>query len=160
MNKVKKENLIRGVVALVILLSGVAMIPFINLPSEKIGWDLFAGVYTPELTAIETSGAPGSVFAFTGSNYPPNTTAQLFIDGVQSGEVQIDENGGSTFLLNTVWAAAGQYNITLEVDINASATQAIELIEGGTLVTPPAGFPGPEFSIVQPAFLPVIRKDS
>jgi hypothetical protein len=42
-------------------------------------------------------------------------------------------------LLNTIGAAPGQYNVTLEVDINASATQSIELVAGGTVVNATAG---------------------
>ena len=156
MRRVKSDSLIRGGIALFILLTGVAMIPLINLPAERIGWDLFAGVYTPELTVNASSGAPGSVFAFTGSNYPPHSTAHLYVNGELFGEVPIDGNGVGTFLLDTTWAAAGAYNVTLEVDINASATELIQLVVGGPLVSPPAGFPGLEFELVNPVFLPAV----
>lgn len=155
----KKETVVRGAIALTILLSSIAMIPFINMPVRQIGWDLFAGAYAPELSVNETSGAPGSVFAFTGTGYPPNTQATAYVNGIPYGTVPIDGSGTGTFLLDTAWASPGSYNVTLEVDINASATRGIELIEGGTQVVPPVGFPGPTFNLAQPLFLPLLTKN-
>jgi hypothetical protein len=155
----KKDTVIRGALALVILISSIAMIPLINLPVRQISWDLFAGAYAPDLSANETSGAPGSIFAFTGTNYPPNSLATVYVNGVSLGTVPIDGSGVGTFLLDTSWASTGPYNVTLEVDINASATQSIDLIGGGNLVTPPSGFPGPTFTLIQPIFLPYLTKN-
>jgi hypothetical protein len=68
-----------------------------------------------------------------------------------------DAGGTATFKLNTTGAAPGTYNVTLEVDINATATESIELVEPGPTVTPPVGFDGPTFFLdfPNPVFLPI-----
>jgi hypothetical protein len=153
----KRETAVRAALALVILVSGLAMIPFVDLP-KAIGWELLAGVYQPELAVNATNGAPGSVFAFTGTNYPPNSPATVYVDGQWRGEVTTDGSGQATFLLDTTGSQPGPYNVTLEVDVNASATQSITLVDGGTIVTPPANFPGPTFTLEFVRFLPVVAK--
>jgi hypothetical protein len=157
MSRPNLENVVRIVVALVILLAGVALFPFINQPVEAIGWELFAGVYSPVLAVNATSGAPGSVFAFSGSGYPPNSPATVYVNGRAVGAVMTNGSGGAAFLLNTAGAAPGQYNVTLEVDINASATQSIQLVAGGDVVTPPPGAPGETFFAGHVKFLPLIH---
>lgn len=153
-----RETVVRAALALAILLSGVAMAPFVDLP-DVIGWELLAGVYQPELAVNATTGAPGSVFAFTGTNYPPNSLATIYVDGQWRGTVMTDGSGMATFLLDTTGALDGAYNVTLEVDINASATQSITLDSNGTVVMPPANFPGPTFNLVYVRFLPVAAKN-
>jgi hypothetical protein len=69
MRQLKQETVVRIGVTLV-LLAGSALAPFVSQPVKAIGWELFAGVYSPVLNVNETSGAPGSVFAFTGSGLP------------------------------------------------------------------------------------------
>ena len=154
----KNETVTRIILTLAILLAGVALVPFIGQPLKAIGWELFAGVYSPVLDVNETSGAPGSIFAFTGSGYPPNNMATIYVNGNSVGAVMTDPAGAASFLLNTIGAAPDQYNVTLEVDINASATQSIELVSGGTVVTPPPGSTGDTFFINYVIFLPSIQK--
>jgi len=159
MKQQKMESLIRSLLSLAILLSGIALIPFIGRPTNAIGWKLFAGIYTPELVAHETIGAPGSVFAFTGGNYPPLSPAIIYINGQARGAVTTDAAGQATFQINTTGAALGQYSVTMEVDINASATNGFELVEGGGVVNPPAGFTGPIIFVAgEDIYLPVIVK--
>lgn len=158
MAKFRKETVIRGSLILLILLSGLAMLPFVELPTQALTWELFAGVYAPELSVNANSGAPGSVFTFEGSNYPGNEIATVYVNGVSKGTVMTDDTGTASFLLDTTWTLPGLYNITMEVDVNASATQSIELIEGGDIVQPPDEFPGPLFSSGNPVFLPIIQK--
>lgn len=159
MNQFKKESLIRSVLSLAILLSGIALIPFIGRPTSAIGWKLFAGIYTPELAVNETTGAPGSVFAFTGTNYPPLSAATVYINGEARGVVTTDAAGQATFKVYTTGAAVGLYSVTMEVNINASATSGFELVEGGAIVTPPVGFEGATIFIVsEDIFLPVVQK--
>jgi hypothetical protein len=157
MNKIRKKTVLRGALTLLILLSGLAMLPFVKLPTQAINWELFAGVYAPELSVNATSGAPGSVFAFTGSSYPGNAIATVYVNGVSKGTVMTDDTGTATFLINAALAQPGLYNITLEVDINASATQSIELIAGGDIIQPPDEFQGPVFFLGNPVFLPIIQ---
>lgn len=159
MSRLNQETVVRIVLTLAVLLAGVALVPFIDQPLKAIGWELFAGVYSPTLNVNETSGAPGSVFAFTGSGYPPNSVATVYVNGNPVGAVMTDPGGAASFLLNTIGAAPGQYNVTLEVDINASATQSIELVSGGTTVTPPPGSTGETFFINHVIFLPSIQKN-
>lgn len=159
MNDWQREKVVRIALTLVILLSGLAMIPFIDIPVEAISWELLAGVYEPSLDVNEDSGAPGSVFAFTGSDYPPNSEAAVYVDGRQVGSVMTDANGTATFTLNTLGLDPGSYNVTLEVDVNASATEGIELIVGEPTVTPPVGFTGPSLSARMLTYMPVIASD-
>jgi hypothetical protein len=149
-----QETVVRIVLTLAILLAGVALVPFISRPVKAIGWELFASVYTPSLDVNATSGAPGSVFAFTGSGYPPNSTAVVYVNGNAVGSVMTNGSGAAAFLLDTAGAEPGPYNVTLEVDINASATRNITLISGGTTVTPPPGATGPSFLVENVIFLP------
>lgn len=159
MQRFSRDQLIRVALTAVILLSGLAMVPFIDLPAQAaITWQSLAGVYEPELEVNEPLGRPGSIFAFTGSNYPPNTLATAYVDGRSLGQVVIDGNGVGTFMVNTGGAPIGQYNVTLEVDINASATTGIELADGEPLVTPPPDFPGPTFNLVYVLYLPLVNK--
>jgi len=159
MNGLKQQNGMRLVLMLAILLSGIAMTPFIDIPAEAINWELLAGVYEPSLDVNEDSGAPGSVFAFTGSDYPALSNATVYVNGDQVGNVMTDASGMAAFKLNTTGAAVGQYNVTLEVDINASATESIELKVGEQVVTPPPGFTGPAFSMQNRIYQPVVIAD-
>lgn len=157
MNRVRLERVIRIVLALGILLVGVALIPFVDQPVRAFGWELFAGVYSPVLAVNATSGAPGSVFAFSGSGYPPNSQATIYVNGRALGAVMTGGSGDAAFLLHTAGAAPGPYNVTLEVDINSSATQTIQLVAGGSVVTPPPGAPGDVFFAGHVKFLPLIH---
>lgn len=156
--KWSRETIIRVAISLIVLLSGLMMAPFIDVPTESLGWETFAGIYTPELTVNQSSGSPGSVFTFTGSNYPANSMATVYVDGEAVGEVTTDGSGSASFLLNTIGALPGLYNVTMEVDANASATQSIELDAGEPLVPPPAGSPGPTFFFGNPVFLPLLSQ--
>ena len=156
MKHLNKEQIFRLSITLIILLSGVAMIPFIDLPAGAIGWESLADVYTPDLTVNEDSGAPGSHFAFTGAGYPPNSQATIYFSGEAIGQIMTDEQGGATFILDTSEVEPGSYNVTVEVDSNATATANIQLIDGGEMVTPPAGFEGQTFYANPHIFLPII----
>ena len=148
MNGWKKENITQLVLTLMILLAGGVMVAFVDIPAEAISWELLAGAYEPSLDVDEDSGAPGSIFAFTGIGYPPNSQAVVYVNGRPVGSLMTDAGGMATFTLNTTGAAEGEYNVTLEVDINASATESIELRAGEPTVTPPPGFEGPNFSML------------
>lgn len=159
MSDLKREKITRIGLALAILLLGAALIPFVDIPVEAITWKTLAGVYEPDLVVNENSGAPGSVFAFTGSDFPPLSNASVYVNGSLLGSVMTDGSGMATFKLATAGAPVGQYNVTLEVNVNASATESIELKSGDSIVTPPLGFPGPEFSLQNQIYLPAIFAD-
>lgn len=157
MSPLKRESLSRVMLTILILSAGLVMVPFIDMPLTAIGWELFAGVYTPVLDVNETAGAPGSVFYFTGSNYPPNSPATIYVNGSPVGMVTTDGSGAASFFVNTLGAAAGSYNVTMEANINASATQSIELVSGGMAVTPPPGSIGTTVFINNVLFLPIVQ---
>jgi hypothetical protein len=156
MRQPNREWIIRASLTLLILLAGLAMIPYVDLPDTAVGWETLSGVYTPELDVNETSGGPGSVFAFTGTNYPPNSVATIYVDGQPVGTVQTDGAGTGMFLINTLGLSPGQYNVTMEVDINASATRSIELVEDEVPVSPPPGFNGPTFFLGPVNYLSIV----
>jgi len=99
------------------------------------------------------------VFFFTGSNYPPNSPSTIYVDGSPAGIVTTDGSGAASFFVNTLGAASGSYNVTLEANINASATRSIDLVAGSQTVAPPPGATGPTAFINDVIFLPVIRSD-
>lgn len=158
MKHISKEHAIRISLILVIFLAGAAMIPFVDLPVGAIDWTSLAGVYAPELNANESSGAPGSIFAFDGSDYPPNSPAKVYVNGLPVGSVTTDGDGSAKFKLDTAEALEGVYNVTMEVDINASATTSIEIDDSQSLVMPPDGFAGPTFSIGDYLYLPALLR--
>ena len=157
MKQVNREKVFRLVLTLMVLLSGLALIPFVDQPVTAIGWKLFAGIYTPQLDVNATTGAPGSVFSFTGSNYPPNSLAAIYVNGQWRGTVMTDAAGAATFQVNTLGAAIGRYDATLEVGINASATNGFDLDDSQPVV-PPSSLPGPIVFAQNILFLPVVQK--
>ncbi len=151
----KRESVLRMAIVLAIMLSGLAMVPFVELPTYALGWTLFANIYEPELAVNEAIGAPGSVFTFTGSNYPGDSLAMIYVDGSEIGTVMTDSSGMASFLIDTAGALLGVVNVTMEVDINASATQSVELVVDGAIVLPTDTL-GPIFEIGNPVYLPTI----
>jgi hypothetical protein len=154
----------RILIALAILLSGVAMIPFVELPTGQLGWQLYAGVYDATLVSNYDTGRPGSFFTFTGANFPPNSLATITAAGPTAGRsgqgnqelgtVMTDGNGQFTFLLNTEGADVGIYLISATVDANATATDTIELI--ATEPLRPAEASGPIMYLGGVIYLPVV----
>lgn len=154
----------RILIALAILLSGIAMIPFVELPTGQLGWQLYAGVYDATLVSNYDTGRPGSFFTFTGSNFPPNSLATITAAGPITrgpergnevlGTVMTDANGSFTFLLNTEGAEVGVYLISATVDANATATDTIELIDTAPLR--PAEDLGPIMYLGGVVYLPIV----
>lgn len=153
-----RETIGRTLLMLVVLFSGVAMVPYIDMPKTALTWELFAGIYTPNLTSPETQGGPGSFFEFNGTNYPPNSSAMVYVNGRSVGSLTTDATGSGSFLIGTSCALPGTYNVTMEVNINASATQTYQLIAGNPAVPPPGGFVGPTFAAGTCSFLPIVAQ--
>jgi len=156
MNKTQRERTLRVTLVVMIMLLGLTLIPFINMPAEALGWELFTGAYTPNLDVNQNTGKPGSIFTFTGSGYPPHSKAMVYVNGDSRGMVTIDGSGVASFLLNTLGSPARVYNVTLEVDINASATESIELLDTGNMVLPPPDFNGSTLFLKNIIFMPLI----
>jgi hypothetical protein len=119
----------RILIALAVLFSGMALIPFVGLPAEAFSWQQFAGVYTDPALAIDhTQGAPGSFFTITGFNYPPEEDFDVLVNGVKIGEVTSDAAGGFSFLIDTNGADPGTYDVMV-----GTPTVRFWLIVGATL---------------------------
>lgn len=146
---------------LLVLLSGIVLIPFQGISAEKLNWMQFAGVYQPVLTVNVNTGAPGSSFLFEGTGYQPNAEATIYFDGDPVGTVMTDENGDAEFLIRTVPTdPTGQYFVTLATDVNTSATADIVLAAGGDVEPTPDGFDGPTLFLFPPMFMPAMFRQS
>lgn len=85
----------------------------------------------PQLSSNYASGAPGSFFTITGSDFPAVPTGTLTINGQELGSIPIGSTGEFTFLLSTtvstppgiylVNVAAGAANASTSFTLNATA---------------------------------------
>lgn len=134
----------RTLLVLLILLSGLALIPFTSFSAEKLNWELFAGIYEPDLDVVgEDKGFPGSAFLFRGVGYPPNALATVYIDGDARGTLFTDGQGRAQFLIQTEPGDPfGRYYVTLATDANTSDTDDIRLESDEPLIPPPPGWDG------------------
>lgn len=133
MKQVRSELFVRSAIALVILLAGVAMAPFVDLPKIRLGWQRFAGVYEANLDSNYSNGQPGSYFLFNGSNYPPNQTADILVNGELVGQVMTNGSGQVSFIISTVHSPVGVYTVTASVNANASGSDSFTLETGAPL---------------------------
>jgi hypothetical protein len=138
----------RLLAAAAILLSGLALLPFADLSAEQLGWQLYAGIYNPDLDVEPDDGFPGSAFVFTGSGYPPNTLATVYVGNNAIGTVMTDDSGWTTFAIQT---APGdpfdRYYITLATDANTSDTKDFDLEDDEPIWPLPPGYNGPVFDL-------------
>ena len=114
----------RIMIALVILLSGLAIIPFVSLPTQAFRWQLYANAYQPTLAINHASGGRGSYFRITGSGFPANTT--VLVNGVSVGVT--DDLGEVDVSLSTGQADLGWYIVV--VMANPSAEIGFRLAAG------------------------------
>jgi hypothetical protein len=143
----KKSWLNRAVVALVLLFSGFAILPFAKLSAEALNWQLFGGIYEPDLTLVTNLGAPGSAFHFQAANYPANRLATVYVEGLEVGTLTTDGNGQAEFVIQTrTDDPNGSYDVTMSTDANTSDTASFTLAGGQPIVPPPAGFTGSTFT--------------
>ena len=151
------EKLARGFIALLILLSGLALLPYVDLPAEALSWQLFAGVYDATLTVNYPTGQPGSYFTFDGANFPENSTANITVNGDFLGSVNTDANGSLTFIINSTNSAIGTYSVSAEVNANASAATSFELTTSAPIR--PLEGDGPIFYLVPTLYMPIVHSD-
>ena len=157
MSEQRQKLLSRGALALLILLSGLAFIPFTGFSSDDLGWHLYSGAYQVELNVNHDRGAPGSAFHFTGSGYPASALAIVYVDGIPVGNVWTDASGNAEFLIQTQTDdELGEYFVTLATGSNTSATEDIELDAGEPVQPPPPDFEGFIFGLQAGYFLPFI----
>ncbi|MFZ0546332.1 MAG: hypothetical protein WAM60_12885 [Candidatus Promineifilaceae bacterium] len=150
------EKIIRTGIVLVILLSGLALLPYIDLPAEALNWQLYAGVYEATLDVNHTTGSPGSYFLFTGANFPANSIAAISVNGNEVGTVETDGSGDLSFIISTAHSDPGSYTVTATVDVNASAAANFTLSNNDP--HRPLEGTGPIFSLLEVQYLPVVRK--
>lgn len=141
--------IIRFGLALVVLMAGVSLLPLTGISAEKLGWETYAGIYQPELSVVgKSSGAAGSDFLFSGSGYPPNTRAIVYVDGRTRGTLITDSMGQVRFLLQTaIGSPQVSFFVTLAVDASISATAGIQLDNDEPLVVRPSRWAGPTFAL-------------
>lgn len=116
----------RLALALVVILSGFLLVPFVALPKESFRWQLFAGAYGsgPALGTNHSTGGPGSYFLISGFGFKPGATLALKANGVLIGTVDADASGAFRITLSTAGAGVGGYVITAEEDKDADLAQA------------------------------------
>jgi hypothetical protein len=155
-------------------MSGMALIPYIALPSEGFSWQRFAGVYSdgPSLTINYDTGAPGSSFTVIGFNYPANQVVTVKVNGHVLGTTTTDEIGGFTIrITSAVDIDEGFYEVEVETESlsgNAlsavSAASAIRFqISAGAPLRAPEGaataFPLPKgIAVTDLVFMPLIMR--
>lgn len=115
----------RIAIALSVLISGVALVPFMGLPTQGFNWQRYAGAYNPAmLTVNHDTGAPGSFFTFFGGNFSPNTAVTISVNGIVLGEVVTSDSGELLFLVNSTGADLGYY----AVEASGSEVAATQII--------------------------------
>ena len=150
------EKLIRIAIVLVVLLAGLALLPYIDLPAEALTWQLYAGVYEATLEVNHTNGSPGSYFLFTGTNYPPDSLAIITVNGNEVGSVGTDINGDLSFIIATANSIPGSYTVSATVDVNASA--AANFVLSNNAPFRPQEGDGPIVALTPTIYFPVIEK--
>lgn len=110
------RSYLRLLVALTILLSAGALLPFVALPSEAFSWQQYAGAYELEaaLGINYDIGKPGSVFIITGQNFAPNSQATVIVNGqALSGAIDTGTGDFNFSLQTSSTAAPGVYIVTV-----------------------------------------------
>lgn len=142
----------RAGLVLLILLSGLALLPLTGLSAEKLTWELYAGLYEPSLVVVgDAIGSPGSAFEFAATGYQPNAEATIYVDGNERGTLMTDNQGSAQFLIQTEETdSTGQYVVTMATDANTSDSDNITLDENEPVIPPPPNFNDPIFTITAP----------
>lgn len=114
----------------------------------------------PALTINYTAGAPGSVFTLSATDFPPNETAEISVNGHVLGTAGTGADGALTLLLSTDNADLGHYVVA--VDVNPTATvsfalaadEPVHLAEGeGHQFAVPEGI-----ALITAAYLPAVMR--
>lgn len=105
------------------VVNGVTLSPATDtLYAATTGGGVFAIQQVPTLVVNYSSGAPGSYFTFTGSDFPANQTATIGVNGHVLGTVPSDTSGNLAFLLRThSTTQEGFYTVTASVTAIAMA---------------------------------------
>ena len=126
------------------------------LNPETYYWD---SALVPALNINYDSGSPGSFFTLTGTNYPPNSTAMISINGHVIHTLFTDGSGNIEFVFNTNQADVGYYEVT--VSVNPSANTAFELAQNEPQRTKEGTAPEvevPEDIAITKVYLPLVMR--
>ncbi len=137
----------------------------IDMLSSSNGWitgdgGVLSYETSPELEINVWSGAPGSFFTLSGSDYPANEEATVNVNGHDLGTITTDEAGAFSLILSTANADEGIYITT--VSVNPAATIQFILDAGSPLrpqegeateISVPAGI-----ALTEQLFLPKILR--
>ena len=121
------KDVIKILLALGVLLSGVALVPVVGLPTQGFSWQRYAGAYTPATLSINhASGQPGSFFSVDGANFTPDSTLDISVNGLLLGSVAADSNGNLVFMLDSTGADPGFYLVEASGGESAAAQLTLE----------------------------------
>jgi len=126
------------------------------LNPETYYWD---STLEPTLDINYASGSPGSFFTLTGTNYPPNSTAMIAINGHVIHTLFTDPSGNIEFVLDTSQADTGHYEVT--VSVNPSASTMFELAQDKPQRPQESSAPEldvPEGIAITKVYLPLIQR--
>lgn len=129
-------------------------------PDAAGRWDTFAAEAMPKVQVNYPSGAPGSYFNVTGSDFPPANTLYISVNGRLLGEAQSGSDGSVAFTFSTAEAQPGEYHLRVTANPAAGARLVLEA-EGATreregelpVIAVPAGL------IRLPVFLPLLMRN-
>ena len=100
---------------------------FADFPDDAGKWDEFSADPNPILEINYGTGAPGSFFTLTGSLYPPNSTARVYVGDDFVAEIAVDSSGDFVVVLDTTYLFEGTYDVLIK--INPAAIVQFELTE-------------------------------
>jgi photosystem II stability/assembly factor-like uncharacterized protein len=118
-------------------------------PTILYAGTIYHGIFTIQLvpthlTVNSASGAPGSYFTLTGTNFPPNESAIISVNGNVMGSVPTDATGHVLFLLRShTDTATGSYIVTASTEFNAVASF---FLDAAAVIHPQEGT-GPVFDL-------------
>ena len=138
------KDIVKIILALSVLLSGIALVPVVGLPTQGFSWQRYVGAYTPAALSINyTSGKPGSFFTVSGMNFSPNSALDVSANGVALGSVEAGDNGELLFLIETGNADVGFYRIKA----SGSESATVHLTLDDTAPLRPQDGSGPVFAL-------------
>lgn len=127
------------------------------LSPETYFWD---SSMESTIVVNHASGRPGSYFTITGSNFPPNSTALVTVNGVPLETLFTTATGQVELVLDTAQAECGDYEV--EIRVNPRASTAFRLDPDDDLH--PNDSPAPILDVPegiadrQKIFLPFIKR--
>ena len=138
------KNLTRIMIAIAVFVSGVALVPFVGMPTTGFRWQQYADAYIPMTLEINhTEGTPGSYFSVFGTNFTPDSQITILVNSLELGQVTSDSTGNFMFIINTFGAEMGNYIVSTNMDTNPYVAF---VLEDQGFMHPKEG-EGPEFSL-------------